>query len=112
MLLRMNLKQYDIDFYINQKDRLFVFFKQGAGDDYISNDDHLAHDGDLYDDVITTQSSVTDFTDITNTVNQNNARLDQTNGLMTGGNIPSSGYNGKRVSLYIGQLTWVCDVKS
>jgi cleavage and polyadenylation specificity factor subunit 6/7 len=78
----------------------------GPGDDYITNDDHLAQDGDLYDDVITTQSSVTDFTDITNTVNQNNVRLEQSNGLVTSGNTLSSGYNGKRVSLYIGQLTW------
>lgn len=94
-------------------DRLFVLFlrsKQGPGDDYITSDDQLAQDGDLYDDVITTQSSGTDFTDITNTVNQNNARVDSSNGLITGGNIPSSGYNGKRVSLYIGQLTWVCEM--
>ncbi len=67
----------------------------------------MGQDGDLYDDVITTQSSGTDFTDITNTVNQNIMRADQSNGLVTGGNIPSGGYNGKRVSLYIGQLTWV-----
>jgi hypothetical protein len=62
----------------------------------------------LYDDVITTQSSGTDFTDITNTVNQTNARLDHSNGSTTGRSTPSSGYNGKRVSLYVGQLTWVC----
>ncbi|CAF1512020.1 unnamed protein product [Adineta steineri] len=78
----------------------------GANDDYIGNDEHLVQDGDLYDDVITTQSSATDFTDITNTVNQNINKLDQSNGLMTGRNTPSNSYNGKRVSLYVGQLTW------
>jgi hypothetical protein len=57
--------------------------------------------------VITTQSSVTDFTDITNTVNQIHTKLDHSNGPMMGGHIPSGGYNGKRVSLYVGQLTWV-----
>jgi hypothetical protein len=25
---------------------------------------------------------------------------------------PSSGYNGKRVSLYVGQLTWVCNINN
>ncbi|CAF1349955.1 unnamed protein product [Rotaria sordida] len=78
----------------------------GTGDDYITNDEHTAHDGDLYDDVITTQSSVTDFTDITNTVNQNNTKFNQSNGSTTGRTTPSSNYNGKRVSLYVGQLTW------
>ncbi len=100
----MILKQYDIHVF---RISIICLSKQGPGDDYITNDDHLAQDGDLYDDVITTQSSGTDFTDITNTVNQNNVRLEQSNGLVTGGNIPMSGYNGKRVSLYIGQLTWV-----
>ncbi len=104
MWLRMILKQYDIRICRNS---IIYLFQQGPGDDYITNDDHLAQDGDLYDDVITTQSSVTDFTDITNTVNQNNVRLEQSNGLVTSGNTLSSGYNGKRVSLYIGQLTWV-----
>ncbi|CAF2709850.1 unnamed protein product [Rotaria sp. Silwood2] len=78
----------------------------GTGDDYMTSDEHIAHDGDLYDDVITTQSSVTDFTDITNPVNHIHAKLDQSNGSTTGRNTPSSGYNGKRVSLYVGQLTW------
>ncbi|CAF1124062.1 unnamed protein product [Rotaria sp. Silwood1] len=78
----------------------------GTGDDYMAHDEHIAHDADLYDDVITTQSSVTDFTDITNTVNQHNTKLDHSNGSTTGRNTPSSGYSGKRVSLYVGQLTW------
>ena len=71
--------------------------------------EHIAHEGDLYDDVITTQSSETDFTDITNTVNQNIAKIYQSNGSGTGGGSVSSGYGGKRVSLYVGQLTWVCN---
>lgn len=104
MWLRMILKQYDIHVFRNL---IICLFQQGPGDDYITSDDHLAQDGDLYDDVITTQSSGTDFTDITNTVNQNIVRLEQTNGLISGGHMPSGGYNGKRVSLYIGQLTWV-----
>ena len=73
----------------------------------MTNDAHLVQDTDLYDDVITTQSSSTDFTDITNTVNQNHVKLDQSNG-STGRSTPSNSYNGKRVSLYVGQLTWVC----
>ncbi|UJR31780.1 hypothetical protein I4U23_019258 [Adineta vaga] len=80
-----------------------------TGDNYGTHDEHfqhLAQDNDLYDDVITTQSSVTDFTDITNTVNQNSARMDQMNGFITSGNSSSNSYAGKRVSLYVGQLTW------
>lgn len=78
----------------------------GTGDDYMTNNERVTHDGDLYDDVLTTQSSGMDFTDITNTVNQSNAKLDQSNGSMTDRNTPSNAYNGKRVSLYVGQLTW------
>ncbi|CAF0871590.1 unnamed protein product [Adineta ricciae] len=77
----------------------------GVGDDYMTNDAHLVQDTDLYDDVITTQSSSTDFADITNIVNQNHVKLDQSNG-STGRSTPSNSYNGKRVSLYVGQLTW------
>ncbi|CAF4419354.1 unnamed protein product [Rotaria socialis] len=78
----------------------------GTGDDYMVNDEHLGDDADLYNHVITTQSSVTDFTDITNTVNQHHGKLDQSNGSTTGRSTPSSSYNSKRVSLYVGQLTW------
>lgn len=78
----------------------------GTSDDYITNNDHLGQEGDLYDDVLTTQSSGTDFTDITNTVNQINPRHEQSNGSTMGNSTLSSGYNGKRISLYIGQLTW------
>jgi hypothetical protein len=34
--------------------------------------------------------------------------MDQSNGSGIGGNLSLGGYGGKRVSLYIGQLTWVC----
>ncbi|CAF1075212.1 unnamed protein product [Adineta ricciae] len=81
----------------------------GAGDDYGTHDEQfqqISHDNDLYDDVITTQSSGTDFTDITNTVNQNHTRMDHINGSGIIGNSSSSAYGGKRVSLYVGQLTW------
>ena len=83
-----------------------------TGDAYAAQSDHLGHDADLYDDVITTQSSGTDFTDITNTVNQNHVKLDQSHESSMGGSLMSSGYNGKRVSLYVGQLTWVCIAES
>ncbi len=81
-------------------------FLQETGDDYGTHDEHIPHDGDLYDDVITTQSSGSDFADITNTVHHNNAKMDHSNGSGFGGN-SSGGYGGKRVSLYVGQLTWV-----
>lgn len=77
-----------------------------TGDDYGANEDHLLQDGDLYDDVITTQSSGTEFADITNTVNQNIAKIDHINGSGMSGNSLLNNYGGKRVSLYVGQLTW------
>ena len=83
-----------------------------TGDDYAAQTDPLGHDGDLYDDVITTQSSATDFTDITNTVNQSHAKLDHIHDSHLGGSSMSVGYNGKRVSLYVGQMTWVRTVES
>ncbi|CAF1569876.1 unnamed protein product [Rotaria sp. Silwood1] len=78
-------------------------------DNYGIQSEHLKHmqqDADLYDDVITTQSSGTDFTDITHSVNQNNTKIDQPNGPITSGSSSSHTYSGKRVSLYVGQLTW------
>ncbi|CAF3338815.1 unnamed protein product [Rotaria sp. Silwood2] len=78
-------------------------------DNYGIQNEHLKHmqqDADLYDDVITTQSAGTDFTDITNTVNQNNPKIDQSHGFLTSGISLSNAYGGKRVSLYVGQLTW------
>jgi hypothetical protein len=78
-----------------------------TGDDYAAQSDPLGNDPDLYDDVITTQSSATDFTDITNTVNQSHAKLDHIHESNLGGSGMSIGYNGKRVSLYVGQMTWV-----
>ncbi|CAF3716741.1 unnamed protein product [Rotaria sordida] len=78
-------------------------------DNYGIQNEHLKHiqqDADLYDDVITTQSSGTDFTDITNTVNQNNAKIDQSNGSITSVSLSLNAYGGRRVSLYVGQLTW------
>lgn len=83
-----------------------------TGDDYAVHSDPLGHDGDLYDDVITTQSSATDFTDITNTVNQSHVKLDHMHESHLGGGSMSIGYNGKRVSLYVGQMTWVRIVDS
>ena len=85
-----------------------VLCLQETGDDYAGQADHAGHDGDLYDDVITTQTSGTDFTDITDPVNRNIGKHDHVNESITGGNTPSNHYNGKRVSLYVGQLTWVC----
>jgi hypothetical protein len=35
--------------------------------------------------------------------------MDRSNGYGIGGSVSSGGYGGKRVSLYVGQLTWVCD---
>ncbi|CAF0737178.1 unnamed protein product [Adineta steineri] len=89
-----------------------------TGDDYGANDEHhlLSQDNDLYDDVITTQSSGTDFTDITNTIHQNLDKGDHINGLGISGNSSSNHYGGKRISLYVGQLTWwttdtdLCDI--
>jgi len=77
-----------------------------TGDDYGANNEHIqqiSNEGDLYDDVLTTQSSGTDFADITNTVHQNHVKLDQSGNHM---NLGNNG-GGKRVSLYVGQLTWV-----
>lgn len=68
---------------------------------------HLPQDADLYDDVITTQPSTSDFTDITNTVDRIAPKFDssiETNWNVSTGN---NNYNGKRVSMYVGQLTWV-----
>lgn len=76
-----------------------------TGDDYGTNSEHIqriSNEGDLYDDVITTQPSGTDFADITNTVHHNHAKLDHSGNHMNSMN--NSG--GKRVSLYVGQLTW------
>ncbi|CAF4753127.1 unnamed protein product, partial [Rotaria magnacalcarata] len=67
---------------------------------------HLQQDADLYDDVITTHPSGTDFTDITNTVHQNITKNDHSIGLGNSGHSSSNTYGGKRVSLYVGQLTW------
>ena len=80
---------------------------QETGDDYTAQADHVGQDGDLYDDVITTQTSGPDFADITDPVNRNIGKHDHVNESITGGNTPSNNYNGKRVSLYVGQLTWV-----
>ncbi len=46
---------------------------------------------------------------MTNTVNQNNAKMDQSNELGAGGHFSLNNYGGKRMSLYVGQLTWVKD---
>ena len=61
----------------------------------------------MYDDVITAQPSSNDFTDITNTVNQNHGKHDHSHESLSSGMTQSNTYNGKRFSLYIGQLTWV-----
>jgi hypothetical protein len=70
---------------------------------------HIAHEGDLYDDVITTQSSEGDFSDIAHAGSQNSGKFDHSNGLGSSGSLSSNNYGGKRVSLYVGQLTWVCN---
>lgn len=80
---------------------------QGTGDDYITHNEQIPQDGDLYDDVITTQSSETDFPDVAGTTHPNVGRIDHSNG--SGGSLLSNSYAGKRVSLYVGQLTWVSD---
>ncbi|CAF2708729.1 unnamed protein product [Rotaria sp. Silwood2] len=80
-----------------------------ADDNYILQNEHLKHmqqDADLYDDVITTQSSVTDFADITHPVHQNNPKIDHPNGPTINVNSSLNAYGGKRFSLYVGQLTW------
>ncbi|CAF1031774.1 unnamed protein product [Rotaria magnacalcarata] len=75
-------------------------------DHYGLQSEHLQQDADLYDDVITTHPSGTDFTDITNTVHQNITKNDHSIGLGNSGHSSSNTYGGKRVSLYVGQLTW------
>lgn len=90
----------------------FSFKLQETGDDYGTHDEHLQHiaqEDDLYDDVITTQSSEADFSDIAHISNQNIAKIDHSNGSGIMGNSLSNSYGGRRVSLYVGQLTWVCD---
>lgn len=41
-------------------------------------------------------------------MHQNNIKVDHLNGSGYGGNSSAGNYGGKRVSLYVGQLTWVC----
>ncbi|CAF0737338.1 unnamed protein product [Didymodactylos carnosus] len=73
--------------------------EQEPGEEY-GQEDLQQQDGDLYDAVITAQPSGVDFNDITNTPNRiNKTPIDMPAGA------PSS-YTGKRVSLYVGQLTW------
>ncbi|CAF0873105.1 unnamed protein product [Didymodactylos carnosus] len=72
--------------------------EQEPGEEYGHEDQQ--QDGDLYDAVITAQPSGTDFNDITNTPNRiNKISNDTAAGVQ-------SGYSGKRISLYVGQLTW------
>ena len=63
----------------------------------------------MYDDVITTQSSEGDFSDIAHANSQNSGKFDHSNGSGISGSSSSNSYGGKRVSLYVGQLTWVCN---
>lgn len=77
-----------------------------ANEHYGAHVDPTGQDPDLYDDVIRTQGSATDFTDITNTVDHSHGKHDHLAEVVSNINIQSNAYNGKRVSLYIGQLTW------
>lgn len=60
--------------------------------------------------MITTQTSEIDFADVTGAASLNTIKADYANGSSVSS--LSNSFVGRRVSLYIGQLTWVSDMKN